>query len=70
MNAFEAAVAAERRKGWYVYLTSRPEGWECRLECGIDVLKAGVPRPRATGITAEAAFYSAVRDRNQHVKAA
>lgn len=63
MNSFETIVAAERRKGWFPHLCATPSGWTCRLECGVEVLRAEQPRPIGEGPTAEAALTDAVRKR-------
>ena len=65
MNAFESTAAAERRRGYYPNLALTDEGWECRLECGVDVLPASTPRPKAVGETAFIALTLAVRSRDK-----
>lgn len=69
MSSFEAVVAAERRKGWFPHLQCTPDGWSCRLECGVDVMPANEPRPVGAGPTAEAALMDAVRKRQLEMAA-
>lgn len=65
MNAFETTIAVERQRGYFPNLCVTKEGWECRMECGVDVLPAATPRPRGCGITAMAALTEAVRARDR-----
>lgn len=67
MNAFETTAMLERKRGYYPNLARTDSGWECRLECGVDVLPANLPRPKATGDTAFIALTLAVRSRDKMV---
>lgn len=66
MNAFETTAMIERKRGYYPNLAMTNDGkWECRLECGVDVLPASTPRPKAIGDTAFIALTLAVRARDK-----
>lgn len=65
MDRLDSIAAAERRRGWWIKLASGADGWDCRLECGANVLAANVPRPRASAPTAEEAVEAALHARNR-----
>lgn len=65
MDRLDIIAAEERRRGWFINLASGKDGFECRLECGVNLLPANYPRPRASAPTAQEAVESALCSRNR-----